>query len=237
MQKFSGRQAWGAGRPSQSSSASPVLPASAPGSTTWLWAMPAREGRSSTWPKGSVHYVLFLQSLWGWGRRDSRNPWWPQYMCVISCQPGDGHQGTAGLALDLAASQAALSLLPSPLGPWLSEAMLRRGVLWPYTPQSPWPALLPLPATAPACPFSLRRTTTEARFSPCHIALDPQSGFQYSVPSSGSAHWARAKGWPGDTVRPMGTLRPAPGLLRLPLPQCTNLPRTAITLLPHGPCH
>lgn len=128
--------------------------------------------------------MLFLQRLWGWGRRDSRNPWWSQHMRVISCQPGNGHQGTAGLALDLAAPQAALSLLPSPLGPWLSEATLRGGVLWPYTPQSPWPVLLPSPATAPAGPFSLRRTTTEARFSPCHIALDPQSGFQYSVPSS-----------------------------------------------------
>lgn len=187
LQRFSGRQAWGAGRPSQSSSASPVLPASAPASTTWLWAMPAREEELHL-AKGPAHYVLFLQSLWGRGRRDSRNPWWSQYMCVISCQPGNGHQGTTGLALDLAAPQAALSLLPSPLGPWLSEAMVRGGAFWPYTPQGPWPVLRPSPATAPACPFSLRRTTTEARFSPCHIALDPQSGFQYSVPSSGSAH-------------------------------------------------
>lgn len=122
-------------------------------------------------------------------------------MCVFLKAFRAGEEGTAGTlgghntcALSHASQvmgtkvllgwppQAAPSLLPSPLGPWLAKAMLEEGC----SPRADFDLIVPrahgqfccpcLP-TAHACPCSLRRTTTESRFSPCHIALVPQSGF------------------------------------------------------------
>lgn len=66
----------GQGGPASHPSAFSVLPAQVPSRAldTWLWA---RERRGSIWRRPA--------GLGGWARRDSRNPWWPQHMCVISC--------------------------------------------------------------------------------------------------------------------------------------------------------
>lgn len=74
-----------------------------------------------------------------------------QCTCFISRQPGDGHQGTAGLALDLQLPKlpSHFFLLPDSLGPSCHRLRWWGALPGPSSDlaiQKPWPALLPSPA-------------------------------------------------------------------------------------------